>query len=229
MYDVKKAYPSAHIILVSSENPLWEQQLTQAIIAKKYRRSEQIIVISTIASFQTSRFSTTIAKDKSEKLLIVDEAHRFTHRPESIKEQYAYMLGLSATPHSGSTAQKGKELLSFFGGQVFTLPIEDALDRGYLVPYYYHPIFVSSTQDEEQRFQGYTHKILSCFNKAGICINPDLLVKSLRGRLRVISMASEKQNQIHSFVDSVLKETKDHFIVYCGDGHLFDNDKGEVK
>ncbi len=226
MYDVEKAYSDARIILVSSENPMWEQQLTQAIISKKYNKDEQIIVISTIASFQMPRFSATIQKDKSEKLLIVDEAHRFTNRPDSIKEQYAYLLGLSATPHSGASAQKGKELLAFFGGQVFNLPIEEALNRKYLVPYYYRPIFVNATADEEQQFQYYSRRILSCFNKAGICINLDLLVKSLRSRLRVISMANEKQEKLNDFIDTVLAHDTNHFIVYCGDGRLFDNDVG---
>ena len=32
--------------------------------------------------------------------------------------------------------------MEFFGGQVFNLPIEVALERGFLVPYYYHPIYV---------------------------------------------------------------------------------------
>ena len=92
-----------------------------------------------------------IKKSKEEKLLIVDEAHRFTDRSEELKETFQYMLGLSATPFSGSSAQPGMELMKFFGGQVFSLPIEDALERGFLVPYNYYPIFVQSTEDEEQQ------------------------------------------------------------------------------
>ena len=171
------------------------------------------------------RFEAAISKDLSDKLLIVDEAHRFTNRPESLHSTYKYLLGLSATPFSGSSAEKGRELMAFFGGQVFCLPIENALDRGYLVPFYSRPIFVNATEEEEQKFQSYTHRILSCFNKAGQCINPDLLVKSLRNRLRVISMASEKQTRIDELVDQV--EDPDHFVVYCGDGRLFDNNTGE--
>ena len=223
--DVNAAFPDAKTILVSSENPNWQQQINQAIIRKRYTPSTQIIIITTIASFNMQRFTDTIGKDISEKLLIVDEAHRFTNRPESLLETYKYLLGLSATPFSGSSAEKGRVLMSFFGGQVFSLPIEEALDRGYLVPYYYQPIFVHATEDEEQRFQSFTHRILSCFNKAGLCINPDLLVKSLRNRLRVISMAEEKQSRIDEMINRI--ENPDHFVVYCGDGRLFDNDSGE--
>ena len=223
--DVNVAFPDAKTILVSSENPNWQQQINQAIIRKRYTPSTQIIIITTIASFNMQRFTDTIGKDISEKLLIVDEAHRFTNRPESLLETYKYLLGLSATPFSGSSAEKGRVLMSFFGGQVFSLPIEEALERGYLVPYYYQPVFVHATEDEEQRFQSFTHRILSCFNKAGQCINPDLLVKSLRNRLRVISMAEEKQSRIDEMINRI--ENPDHFVVYCGDGRLFDNDSGE--
>lgn len=222
--DVEKAFPDARLIMVSSENPSWEQQISQEIIRKQYNPEKQIIIISTIASFKMPRFLSAIRKSTEEKLLIVDEAHRFTERSDSLKNVFQYMLGLSATPYSGSSPNKGLELMAWFGGQVFNLPIEVALERGFLVPYNYYPIYVSATEDEEGKFRYHTQKILSCF-KNDRCINPDLLVKSLRNRLRVISMAEEKQTRIHEIVSEISE--KDHFVVYCGDGKLFDNNTGD--
>lgn len=221
--DVIKAFPDAKVIMVSSENPSWETQISQEIIRKKYHPEKQIIIISTIASFNMERFNLAIKKSDKDKLLIVDEAHRFTNRTDHIKQQFTYMLGLSATPFSGTSAKKGIELMQFFGGQVFSLPIEKALGK-YLVNYYYRPIFVDATEEEEQRFKYHSQKIASCF-KNNICINPDLLVKSLRNRLRVISMAEEKKTRIDGIVNQV--EEKDHFVVYCGDGKLFDDNTSE--
>lgn len=221
--DVVKAFPEAKMVMVSSENIKWENQLSDLIIQKKYNQNLQIIVISTIASFKMDRFKNALQKSKDEKLLIVDEAHRFTERPDELHEQFHYMLGLSATPFSGSSAQKGQELMKFFGGQVFNLPIESALEHGFLVPYYYYPIYVSATDSEVAQFRLYTQKILSCF-KDGKCINLDLLTKSLRGRLRVISMSSEKMDRIDSILEQISE--KDHLVVYCGDGRLFDNHTG---
>ena len=122
--DVQNAFPSSTIVLVSSENPEWEKQITNGIIKCGYDKTHQLIVISTIASFNTKRFMETIFKYKGERLLIVDEAHRFTKRPKVLHKIFAYMLGLSATPFSGLSSEKGKELMAFFGGQVFNLPIE---------------------------------------------------------------------------------------------------------
>ena len=222
--DVEKAFPDAKIIMVSSENPQWEQQISHEIIRKRYSPNTQIIIISTIVSFNKPRFLSAIGKSKEEKLLIVDEAHRFTDRSEELKNRIRYMLGLSATPFSGSSAQRGLELMQFFGGQVFNLPIEDALERGFLVPYRYYPIYLSATEEEEAKFKYHTQKILSCFRN-NRCINPDQLVKSLRNRLRVISMAEEKT----AFIDQIISriKEKDHFVVYCGDGRLFDQNSGE--
>lgn len=222
--DVEKVFPEAKIILVSSENASWEIQLNQAIIKQRYDNNTQIIVISTITSFYLKRFITTIVKSNQEKLLIVDEAHRFTKYSDSIKRIFHYMLGLSATPFSGKTATKGMELMEFFGGQVFNLPIEEALKRGFLVPYNYIPIYVHSNDDEENRFNAYSKKIASCFVNNKL-VNKDLLVKSLRGRLRVISMAEEKQICIHEIIEPL--KGSDHFVVYCGDGKLFDENTGE--
>ena len=222
--DVVKTFPKAKLILVSSENPQWEQQINQEIIRKKYNPDNQIIIISTIASFKMGRFMATLHKSKEDKLLIVDKAHRFTDHPEELKDEFKYMLGLSATPYSGTSAQKGTELMNFFGGQVFNLPIEVALERGFLVPYNYYPIYVHATEDEEKQFKYYTQKILSCF-KNNRCINPDLLVKSLRNRLRIISMAEGKQAHIDEIINRITE--RDHFVVYCGDGRLFDNNTGE--
>lgn len=222
--DIEKAFPEAKLIMVSSENPTWETQISQEIIRKQYKLETQIIVISTIASFKMARFTNVINKSDEEKMLIVDEAHRFTDRPDKLKDTFQYMLGLSATPFSGTSAYKGLELMEWFDGQVFNLPIENALDRGFLVPYNYYPIYVYATDDEEGKFRYHTQKILSCF-KNNKCINPDLLVKSLRNRLRVISMAEEKTTRIDEIINRIAE--KDHFVVYCGDGRLFDTDSGK--
>ena len=224
--DVEKTFPNAVMIMVSSENHGWEQQLTQAIVRQRLKKDTQIIVISTITSFNLDRFTRTIGKSKQEKLLIVDEAHRFTKRPESLQGDYKYMLGLSATPFSGKDTAKGNELMAFFGGQVFDLPIEKALDKGFLVKYYYHPIFVYSSEHEEEQFRKRSAQIAGCFRN-GVCIDPESLALHLRARLRIISMAQEKLDRIDEILDHVKEHN--HFIVYCGDGRLYDDSEDEIR
>lgn len=225
--DVKRAFNDASILLISSENPQWFSIAKQMVIAQKYDTKKQIILITTIKSFYSDKFKAVIELSDQNKLLIVDEAHRFTQRDESLHNTYKYMLGLSATPINGKNNSSGVDLVNFFGGQVFNLPIEVALERNFLVPYYYHPIFVSATEDEEIRFNQITANMASCFHNDKL-VDVDRFVKYVRARLRVISMAENKNTHIKDFIKEI--EIKDHFIVYCGDGRLFDgNGEDEVR
>lgn len=224
--DVEVTFPEAEIILVSSENSNWENQLTNAIIRHRMFKDKQIIVITTNTSFNLPRFTKTINKSNQDKLLIVDEAHRFTHRDEELKEKYKYMLGLSATPFSGTEMAAGLELMNFFGGQVYNLPIEIALKKKFLVPYNYYPIFVSATEMEEENFNRYSAKMASCF-KNGVCIDKEKLALYRMQRLRIISMAEEKTNRIQEIISNA--KEKDHLIVYCGDGKVHGTSEEEFR
>ncbi len=224
--DVQRAFSDASIVLISSENPQWTSVSKQLVIAQKYSPEKQIILITTIKSFYSSKFRAVINLSDEEKLLIVDEAHRFTQRPEELHKTYKYMLGLSATPINGKNNEAGIDLVSFFGGQVFNLPIEEALEKKFLVPYNYYPIFVRASEEEEEKFAQISSKMAACFRE-GVLIDKDSFVKYVRARLRILSMAEEKIDRI----DDLLKAVKDknHFVVYCGDGRLFDKDNDEIR
>lgn len=220
--DVKRAFKDASILLISSENPQWYSIAKQLVIAQKYTPEKQIILITTIKSFYSDKFNTVMAMSTQDKLLIVDEAHRFTQRDEELHTTFKYMLGLSATPINGKNNATGVELVNFFGGQVFALPIEEALDRRFLVPYNYHPIFVAATEEEENRFNQISANMASCFHNE-VLVDRERFVKYVRTRLRIISMAENKINHIDDFIKTI--PVKDHFIVYCGDGRLFDGER----
>lgn len=224
--DVKAAFPDANLVLISSENPQWTSISKQLVLSQKYNPEKQIILITTIKSFHSDKFNTVIAMSEEDKLLIVDEAHRFTQRSDELHKKYKYLLGLSATPINGKNNEAGIELVEFFGGQVFGLPIEEALEKKFLVPYYYHPIFVSATEEEETKFAQISSKMAACY-KNGVLVDVDSFVKYVRARLRVISMAEAKIDNIDGLLNKI--SDKNHFVVYCGDGRLFDKDNDEIR
>lgn len=224
--DVRAIYNDATIVLISSEFPDWEEKLTNAIIMQRINKDSKVIAITTIKSFYSDRFDHTISKSDQEKLLIVDEAHRFTKRDASLKEKFNFFLGLSATPFNGKNAKNGYDLMEFFGGQVYDLPIEKALERNCLVKYNYYPIFVNATADEEARFKNLSHKMANCF-KNGVLVDKDNLIKYSRARLRIIAMAQEKIDRLQEILGFV--QEKDHFIVYCGDGKVYSNCEEEIR
>ena len=224
--DVKRAFPDASMVLISSENPQWSSVSRQLVIAQKYSPEKQIILITTIKSFYSTKFKNVINLSDEEKLLIVDEAHRFTQRSDDLHKIYKYMLGLSATPVNGKNNEAGLDLISFFGGQVFSLPIEEALDKKFLVPYNYYPIYVRATEEEESKFSQISSKMAACFRN-GVLIDKDSFVKYVRARLRILSMAEEKIDKIDDLLKVVVD--KNHFVVYCGDGRLFDKGNDEIR
>ena len=224
--DVKAAFPDANLVLISSENPQWTSISKQLVLSQKYNPEKQIILITTIKSFHSDKFNTVIAMSEEDKLLIVDEAHRFTQRSDELHKNYKYLLGLSATPINGKNNEAGIELVEFFGGQVFGLPIEEALEKKFLVPYYYHPIFVSATEEEETKFAQISSKMAACY-KNGVLVDVESFVKYVRARLRVISMAEAKIDNIDGLLNKI--SDKNHFVVYCGDGRLFDKDNDEIR
>ncbi|MGD9579252.1 MAG: DEAD/DEAH box helicase family protein, partial [Syntrophorhabdus sp.] len=225
--DVKKVFNDSRIIKVSSENPIWELEIKEEIIRSKHYPDNQIIIISTIMSFNKERFENALSTSTRKRLLIVDEAHRFTTRPDWLLEEYEYLLGLSATPFTGINTAIGDELMAWFGGRVYNLPIEYALDRGYLVPYSYHPIYVDATEQEEEEFVAVVRRMAACFNSQGVLINVEEFIKLRRRQLRIISMAEKKTRLLDSILEKVFD--KDHFICYCGDGHLFDDEGNELR
>lgn len=224
--DVHSVLPDCRTVMVSSENHNWESELLDAIYNSKYNNGGTVIAISTIVSFNLERFERVARKTNMNRMLIVDEAHRFKNTSEQIHNFYTYMLGLSATPSSKKNDEIGEQLMEYFGGQVYNLPIEYAIDHDYLVHYNYYPIYVHSTDEEERNFDKYTSLMMSCF-KGDVCIDIEGLARYKRSRLRIISMAKEKIDKIE-WILSQVKE-KDHFIVYCGDGRLFENNIEEGK
>ena len=224
--DVNKLFPDAETVLISSENPQWYTISKRLVLSQQYHPEKQIILITTIKSFYSAKFEKVINLSDEEKLLIVDEAHRFTQRSENLRRTYSYMLGLSATPINGKQNESGIALLDFFGGLAYNLPIEEALERNFLVHYNYFPVYVTATSAEEENFNAISSNMAGCF-RDGVLIDRERFVKYLRARLRIMGMAEEKLARIKTFVDQI--KEKDHFVVYCGDGRLFDEQDEEIR
>lgn len=224
--DVQKVFSQNSIIMISSENTHWQEQLIDAILDSKYGSKKSVIAISTIKSFESEKFERIAKKSNVKRMLIVDEAHRFKNLSSETSRLYRYMLGLSATPSSRKNDEFGKKLVEYFGGSVFNLPIEYAIRKEHLVKYNYWPIFVNATENDEEKFDYYTKRMSSCFRN-DICIDVESLAKYKRARLRVISMSEEKTSKI-KWILSQIKEN-DHFIVYCGDGKYYDSSEDGIR
>lgn len=223
--DVKDFFPNADVHIIHGEILDGETNVFSSYFRSK-TNYKPIIVITTIRSFFLDRYIKLYSTIHYEKLLIVDEAHNFANQlSDDLSFDYKYKLGLSATPVFGNDEQKTQTLLEWFGGQVVDLPIEKALGK-YLVNYEYHPIFVDASDEDEKKFQKAHALMVSATDPlTGTIIDQDKFTIGYRGRLRAISMASEKMLKIQEIFEQV--QDTDHTIVYCSDGKLLTNGKTE--
>ena len=218
--DVKKIMSDCIVLKVYGAMSSWDLNIINSIYYNRaHSVKKNIIVISTISSFVLPRFDNVLEQVKTKKLLVVDEAHNFINRIDDEKYIFDYMLGLSATPVFGKDKLKTKALLDFFGGEVYSLPIEKAIGK-FLVDYEYHPLYAYLSDSEEKSFNDLSRKIAQCF-KDGVLIDKDTFIMAHRARLRVLSMAEDKVSSLESYIKTINR--KDHFIVYCSDGKIYDN------
>ena len=216
--DAKEFFPDAHIVCVHGEIKDAETKIYASDLSSK-SSYKPLIIITTIKSFFLKKYVNLYDKIEYKKLLIVDEAHNFYNSlSDELSAKYVYKLGLSATPVFGTDEEKTKILLNWFGGKVIDFPIEKAIGK-YLVNYEYHPIFVYATEEDETKFAKYTQMMLSAFDsKSGKIIDEEKFTIGYRGRLKAISMAEEKLENISKIFNEI--EDKDHTIIYCSDGKV---------
>lgn len=222
--DILCVFPEDDIILVSGENSIWEDQLINAIISKRDKSyNRNVIVISTLNSFYTVRFQDAIKKFKESKLLIVDEAHNIISRIISGQQpnNFEFRLGLSATPSNGNDFDRTRLLINYFSKVVFALPIDSVIGK-YLVNYEYHPYFVDILPEEEENYKNITRQMSFCFDqKTKKLVDYDRFIMLHKKRVRILALATNKLLSFPDLFDSL--NVKDHFIVYCSDGKLYEN------
>ena len=228
--DVSVIYPDANVVRVYGEDPKWPEKIEEYFIDVKYNSNEnrKLIVISTMKSFGTDKFEKSLRNFKGDRLLLVDEAHRFYNKAMNGIEYsaYGYRLGLSATPVFGKNIEKAKSLLNFFGGKVYELTIDDAIGK-FLVNYIYTPIKVPITLEEESMFKKKTAQMASCFDAAGNMIDIEKFIRVHKERLRILAMATNKNEYLRRWITE--KKPTDQFIVYCGDGKIYDDNQDGLR
>lgn len=218
-FDLLKIINDVDLVLVSSENNNWREDLKKAVYRQEANlpNSKVICAISTIKSFFSNDFNSILDSSTAKKLFICDEAHRVYSSLSRInKDKFYYKLGLSATPYSGNSRTSGQELMDFFGGQVYSLDLDEAINGDFLVHYRYHPIFVNASYDEQEDFNHKTKLMASCFKDGILCVPVKKIAELKRARLRILSNIREKVDNIVEIIKKT--QSNDHLIVYCGDG-----------
>lgn len=215
-----------NIVEANGKSSGWYEQALMAI----YEQRESYCIIATYATFLSERFQFIVSKIPSKGMLIADEAHNFgsnSHKanyPNHIERR----LGLSATPDRHFDEEGTRAVMSFFNASnapTFEFNMAEAIKRGYLCEYYYHPTIVHLNDDELSEYKVISKKLFKYFTSQGSFKDSPAVTALLLKRKRIIHQAVEKFDALRHILQDLTKDDSRprYVLVYVPEG----NDKNE--
>ena len=211
-------------IEVLGESSAWSKRVDARVSALSSSKSP-LMMIATADSFRGKRFQGYLVQLPRNALLIADEVHNLgaSQLSRCLPEKIVYRLGLSATPERHMDDEGTSNLLSYFGKVLEPqFSLRDALERGVLCPYEYHPIRVDLTDEEDA---AYAELSLQIARYSGGERDPkgaqEERVKMLRlKRARIVAVAARKLDSLKAAIAPYSESS--HILVYCGAGSVTD-------
>ena len=164
-------------------------------------------------------------------LLIVDEAHNFgaNNLSKTLDMDFEYRLALSATLERHKDEDGTAILKSFFGDKCIEYSLDKAIKEGKLTPYEYHPVVVSLSEVELEKYQALTTEIGKCImkkrnGKTALNKKGERLVLQ---RARVVAGAVEKIERLRDLMEEYKYDT--NMLIYCGATRLMEQDTDEIE
>jgi len=222
-------------IITSANNKNWDKDLNRILFNKQYGIGENnnYVFITTYATFNKAKCQKLIKKINSENTtLIADEAHNLgaatslRNLPNGIKRR----IGLSATPERIYDDEGSIKLYEFFNSfppiYTYKFSMRQAIDEGFLTPYYYYPYFVNLDHDELEQYLEITRKLLKFFDFTNGKFR-DSATQLLIERKRIVHKARNKKTCLEQIFREVkLKnESLKYTFVYVPEG--YDRDSSE--
>ena len=194
----------------------WESKFKRAITKFELKRTNFVCLIITNGSFSLERVQKLIKINLSDTFLMVDEAHNFGAMKisECLKVNYPYRLALSATIDRHGDEEGTQKLFDFFGEKCIDYPLSEAIQKGFLTPYYYYPVLVNLDDDELEKYTDLTSKIKKFHHIKGSGEMPEALKRLLLARARLVAGAKNKVKLLEQLLDKY--KTKGNLLIYCG-------------
>lgn len=206
------------IIAYSYPGQKWREEFSDAINAYNCGAIKSFCIITTNATFSGNDFQEILARFRKNYCFVVDEAHNFGAKKLAslLPRKARYRLALSATLERHWDSQGTEALRHYFGPTCIEFGLNEAIKRGFLTPYYYHPVVVYLNDEELNEYKELTALIVKVAGIDAILSNGEnsYLDRLLIKRARIVAGCREK-------IDSLLKvmsEYKDehNMLIYCG-------------
>ena len=208
-------------VLCYVSKDIWFGEAQQLLTTLQLQQKGVGIFITTHATFSKENLRNLISSWRGKLLVISDEVHHMgaKSRYEKLPANNTFTMGLSATPERHGDPIGTAAIFEYFGPVVYELPLEKAIQMGFLSPYEYLPIEVHLNDDEFDIYKRLTARIAQLAHQTdGELIddgNPELY-KAFRARNAALGNCESK---LAAFKEQVLKR-KDLFyqLVYCSEG-----------
>lgn len=203
-------------IISTTTNKNWDSDLRRVLLNKQHGigNNYDYVFIATYASFNKPKCQKLIKKiiDKN-TLLIADEAHNLgastslKNLPHNINKR----IGLSATPERIYDDAGSIKLYEFFNSfpplYTYKFSMREAIDKGFLTPYYYYPYFVHLEHDELEQYLEITRQLVKFFDFANGKFK-DSATSLLIKRKRIVHKAQNKKDCLRKIFEDVSLKNK---------------------
>jgi superfamily II DNA or RNA helicase len=207
-----------HPVLAYQSRVRWIDGLNSQIIEFNGGYRDFISVITTHTTFINSEFQGSIARLSGPSLLVADEAHHLgaEHSRQNYPQNVPFRLALSATPDRWFDDIGTDALRIYFGETVFAFPLEKAIGVS-LTPYYYYPHLVPLTDEELERYEKLSVKIIRLINREDEEGQQALKMLLIR-RAELLDKAENKLEFLCELVDA--QDVIKHTLFYCAPGQI---------
>ena len=194
----------------------WKKKFKLLITDFKLGVVKNFCAIMVNASYSLPYVQDILSSAKGNLCLVVDEAHNFgaNRLRRCLLPNFVYRLALSATLERHHDEDGTNSLYKYFKDKCISFTLDDAINQGFLTPYYYHPIVVYLEEDELEEYIEITEKVINILRKN----NKDELPKSaemlLIKRARIIAGARNKITALKKAIEPYKDDN--NILVYCG-------------
>lgn len=202
-------------IIIDGTIPKWKEVLAKNMSQLTTGYHDNLIIYTTHQTSSSKGFIDVMgnASNRLNCFFIGDEAHGLGagKTQNALLENYCYRLGLSATPRRWFDDRGTVILYNYFGNKAFEFTIGDALStinpvtgKPFLVNFYYHPNFISLTEDELDEYYKLSERITKMSRKKDA--NEEYIKKLeflLFERANIEKNAENKYAELEAILDEI--------------------------
>lgn len=215
----------------------WKKKFKTLLGDFKLGVVKNFCIIMVNASFATPYAQELLISLRGNTCIVVDEAHNFgaERLRKCMLPNFKYRLALSATLERHHDAEGTKCLMDYFKEKCIEFSLDDAIKKGFLTPYYYHPIVVNLEPDELDNYIELTEKVINILKKNSGEEIPKSAEMLLIKRARIVAGARNKLSALYNIISKYKDDN--NILVYCGATKVFfdreddfdDEDKRQIE